>query len=1107
MQGEKKTSLGSSHWIAIAVIVMAFLTHSLCAQSSQGRQECERLFSAAVAAEQQNNHVLAEAYYEQCQELAKQHRVPQREASALHRLAVLRARSKKFTESADLFRRAAALDPKNAIILCDFAQLYVDRKDYDEAEKLLKQALLLEPNNQRVLVSLGVLIASQRNERQAEGLHYLKLAVGEAEAYRELAKIYRSRGDVGRAEFAEQQALHAGNQPTTSPTFAAEDISIPPPQTPSVNRVRQEVTDIQRQTTPAPRQPFIPTPRGTASPEKIKVIPTENTTGTTAASVHGTPTSAADPFVTIHPQESPAATAPATTADRFGPLLIIQPSERSKMLDTITFVQATDTKTSTAHSPEPSLIKITSPSKAGSPKPEGGTAGAGEIPQPFPVSEELNEQMNVPRVLPNGEKQVGQSGNPLRQFPPGRGGLIDPSAETSTIAVLPSFSAVPSFSAAGVKKFPSTDVQNERGHSQNPTVSVHPAVSVRDDTARDDTAPVIALAQPKSVSMLLVPAQTPVKVEAAKTIPATDVNVLQSSSAVIARRDLPVSPSRPGTPPPATEKKSYTLTSISSDTSRSVSSKPESKTEQKPASARMIPSGQRFASTSAPAVLQFGTVRNDSSPEVSAREQIASKPSEMHMQPQVADVPPVTDVNVRPLLVVKGKSEETPPNVPAIPLPTATNGQPGLLNIAEGRANEPPVTEPPVTELLSPFPALVAMAPTDPLSGQDTPVGDTTVVYNPFEKSPQFVEPQPSLPALVAVAPAESFLTVTDDPSEKTSFVEVQKIEPQTPSLVAAAPPKPLPVVADDSLDKPRFIEVEKIEPQTPLPVMVAVVPPDPFLPTNEQSVLPKFADVPKIEPQTSPSVAAATPPDPFLAVNNNSAPPQFAAIQRIEPQLPPPPVAAAPPNLSFAIVEKAVPPAFAEMKKPTAEVATPSIAAPPADKPRAIFAQNTPQNTPHATSTLNPSPLATPLPSIAAPPTAAPKAVIAQNIPKETPRDTPSHNPSPPLAEVATPLPRIVASPTETPTVAQNIPSEPLLRIPSPPFGEVATSEPPPQLVGRQALPTPQSVPLREALSRPLQTSAEPTGFASSRSTTQRQAPRIELSEEQPMGFARSRK
>jgi len=818
MQGEKRAipCLCSSRRIAIAIAVLVFLTHSVCAQDTRWKQECENLFSAAVTAEQQNNAIEAQIRYEQCQEIARKHRLPQMEAAALHRLAVLRARNKKFTESADFFRRAAALDPKNAMILCDFAQLYADRKAYDDAERMLKNALSLEPNNPKILFNLGVIIASQQNERQTEGLRYLKLAVGEAEAYRELAKIYRSKGDIGRAEFAEQRAKLAVNQPTDNPqaasyTLTADTVPIRPPHTPPevVNRVRQELADSEvreivaaQQRTPTPlvtQPPFIPAPISPADPEKITVVPSGTATDVNvvpfpiiaseapAQSVAELPPPPADPpvdpFASLRQPELPpvipqqtALPAVQTIPSRSEPLLVIQPSARSKMLDTITFVQATESKSTNSSSSEPQLIKIPSP-----------TATEPNSPQRLPVSEELNRQINVQpiRVLPNGEKRVGQSGqsNPLRQIPPGRAGLIDPSADTSLIASLPSYSAV------GIKRISGTDQRNNlQEHSGNVLFSV------RDVPKATEPKPP-ALTQPKSIAMTLESVQTAEKNEPVRVPrPAKDVDVLQSPSAMVARRDVSVS--KPDVPNPASERKPYTVVNLSAEPQKPAMAKQEPSSEQKlPEYARIIPSEQRFTSAAAPAVLKFGATRNDPTPEIQANKpiEIASKP------PATNTLPPIASRDARPLLIIKDKLDD---------------------------------------------PQSVAVAPASPFPiAADDPFGKPQFV------EVQRIESQTPLPMQAAVTPHDPF-PVVDDQFGKPKFTEVKNIEPRTPlpMQAAVAPLDPFPVV-NDQVAMPKFAEVKKIEPRTPLPVQAAVAPPDPFIATNHMPMAPKFAEVKKPEP------------------------------------------------------------------------------------------------------------------------------------------------------------------------------------------------------------------------------------------------------------------
>jgi len=313
MRGEKSaiSIFRLVRWTIIAATVLVFLAGSVYAQSPQQRQqelwqqELERLFFVAATAERRGDFIEAELRYQEYRELAQRHRLPTMEAAALHRLAVIRARNNRFTESANMFRRAIELDPRNAMILNDYAQLYAGRRNFAEAEIILKNALSIDPNNPRVLFNLGVLIATQRGERQMEGLRYLKLAVGDADAYRELARIYRTKGDVGRAEFADQKAQLADARRSeeqqsaariliTSPDGNSESIRPPQhtahqPQTPPeiVNRVRQELIEWEmREIAEAQRNamdtiappPVVPSGTIVASPREIfPIIPPGST--------------------------------------------------------------------------------------------------------------------------------------------------------------------------------------------------------------------------------------------------------------------------------------------------------------------------------------------------------------------------------------------------------------------------------------------------------------------------------------------------------------------------------------------------------------------------------------------------------------------------------------------------------------------------------------------------------------------------------------------------------------------------------------------------------------------------------------------------------------
>ncbi|MDR0326846.1 MAG: tetratricopeptide repeat protein [Planctomycetaceae bacterium] len=215
--------------IAVITAVSAFLSGWVCTQDIQGYKECETLFAAAVKAEQQNDSTGAELHYGECWELAQKYCLPKMEASACHRLAVVKAKNKKFDESARLFQRSLEIEPRNALTLCDFAQLHADRKNYSEAEEILKKALYIDPNNSKILSKLGMIIASQGFDRQDEGLQYLKQAVGEAEAHRELARI-RGASSLATAPPSQQPFAASLDDPFASALR---------PQETNMNSVRQ----------------------------------------------------------------------------------------------------------------------------------------------------------------------------------------------------------------------------------------------------------------------------------------------------------------------------------------------------------------------------------------------------------------------------------------------------------------------------------------------------------------------------------------------------------------------------------------------------------------------------------------------------------------------------------------------------------------------------------------------------------------------------------------------------------------------------------------------------------------------------------------------------
>ncbi len=173
----------------------------------------ETLLTEANEAERRQDWKSAFLHYDEAMKRAQAEQQRPSEVMAIHRMAVIRAIEKKYDDSEELFRQALILGGDNVVLLGDFAKLFSDQQRYDDAETVLKNAMLVEPNHRRTLFNLGLVIALQEN-REMEGLRYLKIALGDAGAYRELAKIYRWRQNVNQAEFSEQRASLAEKKRT-----------------------------------------------------------------------------------------------------------------------------------------------------------------------------------------------------------------------------------------------------------------------------------------------------------------------------------------------------------------------------------------------------------------------------------------------------------------------------------------------------------------------------------------------------------------------------------------------------------------------------------------------------------------------------------------------------------------------------------------------------------------------------------------------------------------------------------------------------------------------------------------------------------------------------
>ncbi len=123
----------------------------------------------------------------------------------LHRLAVMSARQGKFDEANQYFEKALAAGAPTAELLSDHGYcLYLEDR-LPEAEQELRDAMTLDPQYKAAKVNLGLVLGQQ--ERLGESFAAFKDAVGEAQAYANLAYVHAQRNDFQQAEMLYSRAL------------------------------------------------------------------------------------------------------------------------------------------------------------------------------------------------------------------------------------------------------------------------------------------------------------------------------------------------------------------------------------------------------------------------------------------------------------------------------------------------------------------------------------------------------------------------------------------------------------------------------------------------------------------------------------------------------------------------------------------------------------------------------------------------------------------------------------------------------------------------------------------------------------------------------------
>ena len=888
MQDVKKTIpfLGIKHRIAIVAAMSAFVVSmlvlkGLCTQDLQEQKECETLFSAAVKAEQQNDTIEAELRYEECRDNAKKFQLPKMEAAALHRLAVIKARNKKFTESLHLFERAIVLDSKNTQILCDFAQLYADRKDYEHAETILKNVISLTPDNPKALFNLGEVIALQRGDRHAEGFRYLKQAVGEAEAYRELARIYRSKGELREAESAEKRAISAEGQqttlaagPGTSPSLQPKRPATPPesvspdsvPQA-MANRAREETGNLeksdvsaeqrQRQSgtspigqtpigsTPIGSTPTVSTPAsqyeagGTAvalsenaatnQKKPLRVIPSGQPVPQEAATKSHTPAMPVDPFamaacspetLSATPSSAPsvASTAPSTIAPETPMVRRFPNVEPQKTLQPSEQSGVIDPFSFVqVAESKPPANNDSSFVKIITPE-KGDTATKISLPKRSPISSDEKEKLVV------------------RTFPGGAG-----RNEQTSVSKTDAGKKESDKKGAGKKDMGKTD-SYAAGRMSNPLRQMPNGDTGLIDPASD--VPMIAsLPSYSSVGAKKIPRIDPIDVqEQSKNI----LNTVESlPEEFVARQpiSLPVRETE-GLQSPATSpatvvarREAPELLVIASENGAASVTKSAAKTgssqelQASPSYVEIVQSGRGFVMTHAPDVMQFSPIGTTPPPvHLSKKQETTNKPVAIAARPQPQNTKPPVSSSLMRLPQIAERDSDYPKTIVNV-APTKPTQSAKSADAPQEASVETPA---------DPFPVIAADIP-------QTPPQSPSLIPAQVAQSPQFIQPSPA---------AQPLPVVQSPPQVAQSPLGVQSLPDIHPPVFTH------PQVPPDSLPQP---QVAATDPASAAPFQMAKAE-KPHIPLDS---LPRTAaTVPSASSVPAPA-SMPTPIHPFPVVDN----------------------------------------------------------------------------------------------------------------------------------------------------------------------------------------------------------------------------------------------
>jgi len=168
------------------------------------------ILADAKEAQKSGNYAQAELYYLQYVKEYKQVENPIDLAFAYSQLGELALQKNQFEASNRYFEESIKHNPDLEVYGKYGESLFRLQGNYVGAETLFRQAMTLAPNDLRFQLQLGRTLAYQK--KYQAGLGYLKTAIGEQQAYDEIAKIYHQHGEYERAALAMTKAHESQNR-------------------------------------------------------------------------------------------------------------------------------------------------------------------------------------------------------------------------------------------------------------------------------------------------------------------------------------------------------------------------------------------------------------------------------------------------------------------------------------------------------------------------------------------------------------------------------------------------------------------------------------------------------------------------------------------------------------------------------------------------------------------------------------------------------------------------------------------------------------------------------------------------------------------------------